>query len=70
MKILSSFGYRVQKSAFECVLNKNLYMKLIDKIENFFEEGDLIRVYRLTGKADVCTWGSVGKVEHEDVIIF
>lgn len=69
IKLLKRYAGRVQKSAFECVLDKKLFEKLLVEIDGFFKPGDLIRVYRLTGSADVKTWGDVGKTEYEDVIV-
>lgn len=69
VKLLKHYAGRVQKSAFECVIDKKLYEKLLVEIDNFFKPEDLIRVYRLTGSADVKTWGKIGATEYEDVIV-
>ncbi len=69
IKLLKRYARRVQKSAFECVIDKKLFESLLAEIDNFFKPGDLIRVYRLTGSADVKTWGDLGKTEYEDVIV-
>lgn len=69
VKLLKRYAVRVQKSAFECVLDKRLFEKLIAQLDNFFLEGDYIRVYRLTGNADVTVWGDVGETEYEEVIV-
>lgn len=68
-KYLNRFGVRVQKSAFECILEKSGYEKLIKGIDKHFSSGDLIRVYKLSGSADVKIWGEVGKLEQDEVLI-
>jgi CRISPR-associated protein Cas2 len=68
-KHLQRYGFRLQRSSFECCLTKNLYEKLLDEIPGFIHTSDLLRVYKLTGNADVRIWGSIGKVEVDDVIV-
>ncbi|WP_296865631.1 CRISPR-associated endonuclease Cas2 [Thermosyntropha sp.] len=70
-KMLSNFGVRVQKSAFEAWLNQKQYDKLImrlDKIE--YDENDYLRVYKLTGFSEVKTWGNLGPTANDDFLIF
>ncbi|HZK39468.1 MAG TPA: CRISPR-associated endonuclease Cas2 [Clostridia bacterium] len=69
VKLLKRYARRVQRSAFECVIDKRLFEKLLAEIDNFFNPGDLIRVYRLTSSADVKTWGNIGETEYEEVIV-
>lgn len=68
-KYLQSFGFRVQRSAFECILDQKRYNRLVDGINKFISKEDLLRIYRLSGYADVKLWGSVGEAEIEDVVI-
>jgi len=68
-KYLQSYGIRVQKSCFECILDQKLYNKLIKHLPKFISAEDLLRVYRLTGAMEVITWGTVGKLEEEDTLI-
>ncbi len=68
-KLLSGYGRRVQKSAFECLLNKKKYAKLIDMLEKIIHEEDLLRVYKVSGQADVKIWGDVSLTEFDDIII-
>ena len=42
-KLLNSFGNRIQRSAFECLLTREKCEILLKKIEKFAEEGDLIK---------------------------
>ncbi|HHU31856.1 MAG TPA: CRISPR-associated endonuclease Cas2 [Clostridia bacterium] len=68
-KYLQGFGVRVQKSAFECILSGAKYEKLIKGIPKLIAAEDLVRVYKLTGNADIKVWGTVGLMEQEEVVI-
>lgn len=68
-KYLQSYGIRVQKSCFECLLDLKLYNKLIKQLPKFISSEDLLRVYRLTGTMEVITWGVIGKLEEDDTLI-
>lgn len=67
-KFLETYGFRVQKSAFECLLLKNKYEKLIAEIPRHIRVEDNVRVYKVKGTSEVTAWGSEVK-EEEDVII-
>lgn len=46
--ILSGYGVNIQKSSFECVLDKNLYKKLLSDLSKIcILETDSIKIYRL-----------------------
>lgn len=47
-KILEGYGIRVQRSCFECLIEKAIFQELILDIEDFYEEGegDNILIYR------------------------
>lgn len=68
-KFLNGYGLRVQRSCFECILDITLYKKLINEIEKYISDDDLLRVYRLTGNMEVKTWGILGKLEDEGFVI-
>ena len=68
-KILSGYGKRVQKSAFECIINKKQYEALIEKLTRVISDVDLLRIYRIAGSADVRIWGDVALTMFEDDII-
>jgi len=69
-KLLESFGIRVQKSAFESILNKQEYLKLLKKITRVIDEAeDYVRVYKFTGSTEMKTWGKIGNLKEEDFII-
>ena len=69
-KILNGYGKRVQKSAFECIINKKQYATLIEQLTKAIAEDDLLRVYKIAGGADVKVWGDIALTEFdEDIII-
>ena len=49
-KYLQSYGFRVQKSAFEALIKKNIYKNLIKGIKKYVSSEDSIRVYKISGK--------------------
>lgn len=68
-KFLKGFGFRVQRSCFECILDMNLYKKLVDQIENYISDEDLLRIYRLTGNMEVKAWGDLKILEDDEFLI-
>lgn len=68
-KTLEGYGFRIQKSAFEALLKKNVYQKLLRELPVFASEPDSIRVYKIIGKGQVTAFGgSNQELEIEDVI--
>ena len=68
-KTLNGYGKRVQKSAFECILKRKQYDGLLEKLERIIQKEDLLRVYRISGYADVKVWGDIALTEYEEDII-
>lgn len=69
-KLLSGYGYRVQKSAFEAMLKDSLYQKLLNEIPKYIDKSeDTVRVYRITGYGDVEVFGQNEELKDEDLII-
>ena len=53
MCILEDFGYRVQYSVFECLLEKELLEKMVNILEKVAKEDeDSIRIYALCGNCE------------------
>ena len=46
-KVLKNFGFRIQKSVFECRLNKKGRDELIEKLERLKISTGFIKIYRL-----------------------
>lgn len=69
-KEMCGYGFRVQKSAFEALIEDNLFEKLLKEIPSLINaEEDSIRVYRMTGYGEVDLFGVNQKIEAEDVMI-
>lgn len=68
-KLLSSYGVRVQKSAFEASLNKKQYENLIFELDRYVGREDSIRVYKLYEDSEVITYGKADEAIFDDVII-
>lgn len=69
-KRLLGYGFRVQKSAFEALISKQKYNKLMKEIPALIDsEEDSVRVYRMSGFGEVSLFGQNIQLEKEDVII-
>lgn len=68
-KHLQGYGNRVQKSAFEAVIPKKKYEKLLREIPAYVAKEDSVRVYRISGRGQVSAWGMKNDLEEEDVIL-
>lgn len=69
-KTLKGYGDRVQRSAFECHLTLRQYEKMIRDITPYFDfDQDLLRIYKLTGQAEIKVYGKIKETENEDLII-
>lgn len=70
VKLLESYGFRVQKSAFEARLTDKQYYELIGKIEFFSHPDDNIRIYKINGYGEVRSFGiKLDKMENEVIIL-
>lgn len=69
VKLLESYGNRVQKSAFEALLTSAQYNEVIRKICNIINEEDNVRMYRLNSSNEVVLIGTCDTIYEEDVII-
>lgn len=68
-KLLSSYGTRVQKSAFEARLTRKQFAKLNADIKRILKPDDNIRIYKLYDYEEIITYGSKEYEQFEDVII-
>lgn len=66
-KTLEGFGYRVQKSVFECEVSDELYQKMRKKINKIIEpEEDGVRYYHLCHSClNKIAIDGIGKVQRE-----
>lgn len=69
VKLLEGYGKRVQKSAFEMILNQKQYDELISKIPLYIIQEDNVRIYKLRLEGEVLAWGSNLTQDEEVVII-
>jgi len=70
-RVLKEFGFRVQKSVFECRLTKTGKNKLIEKLKALKITSGSIKIYRLEYSWKACTIGvSEKKSFDEDNIYF
>ncbi len=65
-KTLKNFGFRVQKSVFECRLNKRGKNDLIEKLEGLNIKTGFIKVYRLEYSTKNCIIGEKKKSDIDD----
>ncbi len=69
-KEMNGYGFRVQKSAFEALIDEALFLKLQRVIPTLInEEEDSVRIYRMTGYGEVKLFGLNSKLESEEVMI-
>lgn len=61
--LLERYGYRVQKSVFEMLIDKRKFKKMISEIEQFSKIEDLIKVYQLKGINETYAWGMMESIE-------
>ena len=69
VKFLEGFGFRVQKSAFEAVINLSAINRLKDGIGLIIGKEDNVRIYVLKGVSEVFSWGEERDFYDEDCII-
>ncbi len=69
-KKLEGYGFRVQKSAFEALINEKLYNKLLGEIPKFVDKTeDSVRIYKIYGYGEVRSYGIKTDIPRDDVII-
>lgn len=69
VKLLESYGKRVQKSAFEALLNQEQYRELIPKVIRLIGICDNVRLYRLNSSNEVVLLGESDTIYEENIII-
>lgn len=68
-KYLSSYGTRVQKSAFEARVDRKQYLKLLEKLERFVCSEDSIRIYKFYENSEVITYGKDDEEIYNEIVI-
>ncbi len=60
----------MQKSAFEMMISKTKYNKLLKELPAFVSEEDSIRLYKIMGKGQMKAWGLENlEDEVEEIVI-
>lgn len=70
VKYVSSYGFRVQKSCFEALIDKSKYRRFIDGIKPYVRVTDSIRVYRIRSRNDIISFGELISYMEEEFIVF
>ena len=69
-KTMNGYGFRVQKSAFEAMVTKALYRKLLKEIPMMIDATeDSVRVYKLRGTGEVSLFVMNEQIKNEEVLI-
>lgn len=68
-KFLQGYGFRIQKSAFEAVITKKKYHKLLEEIKQFITSKDSVKIYKIIGKGQVTSYGIQTDNNVEEIII-
>ena len=67
--LMEEYGYRVQKSAFEALLDQKMFVKLRSEIPKVIDEKeDCVKIYRLKGVSETVTWGNMQEVSDDEMI--
>ena len=61
-----AFGFRIQRSAFECLLTREKYKLLVERINRYAKAEDLIRIYRLNQNVVTEIYGEKLEAENEN----
>ncbi|GAB5046629.1 CRISPR-associated endonuclease Cas2 [Thermodesulfovibrio sp. TK110] len=69
-KLLKNYGFRVQKSVFECRLNESLKKKLISELKSLNVKTGFIKIYLLTDILDAKTVGKAAvSIDDKDAFV-
>lgn len=68
-KYLQGFGFRIQKSAFEAMISRKKYRKLLDGISEYVTKEDSVKVYKIIGKGQVTSFGKKTNIDDEEIIL-
>ncbi len=70
VKCLEGYGLRVQKSAFEANLTRKIYEAMVEKASRLIDvKTDSLRIYMLSNRAFVRSWGKKTKHFEDSIII-
>ena len=65
-KVLKGFGFRIQKSVFECALDRRGRREIVEQLEALEIQTGFIKIYRLEYSWKDCTIGEQKKKTMDD----
>lgn len=69
-KYLNGYGWRVQDSCFEAVLEERLYYRLTKEVGQYIDQGeDSVRIYKIKGVSNIIAYGVQQNEILEEVVI-
>lgn len=68
-KYLQGYGFRVQKSAFEAIIPKRKYQKMLRELPKYISGEDSIKVYKIIGSGQVTSFGKTTETDTDDIVI-
>ncbi len=68
-KFLDGYGRRIQKSAYEAVLDEKKFKEILKNIGQFANEEDSIRIYKLSHSGEIYKFGRKEHFTENEVII-
>lgn len=69
-KVLKGYGFRVQKSVFECRLTKSDKTKLVEKLMQLNIKSGFIKMYRMVYSSVSSVIGNNNQTSHDDGPVF
>ena len=69
-KVLKGFGFRIQKSVFECRMTKKGKKDLIEQLEKLEIETGFVKIYREEYSSESCTVGKKPERTPDDGNVF
>ena len=70
VKALQGYGFRVQKSAFEAIIDEKLFNQLLKEIPALINpDEDTVRVYKIRGIGEVRLFGNSEVIKAEETTI-
>ena len=68
--MLQGYGFRVQKSAFEAIIDEKLFDQLVKEIPTLINSSeDTVRVYKIRGVGEVRLFGNSKAIKVEETVI-
>lgn len=68
-KTLGAYGFRVQKSAFEAIITRKKYDKMLTELKAYVNAEDSIRIYKIVGKGQLQVLGKQNDNTMDDIIV-